>query len=697
LSIFNFMSDNFLKKIFKPSARTRLSWLVLLIFVAMMIGAAIDAPQYYNKGVDWISYKTGNKINLFHIEETKFRLGLDLQGGSHLVYSAAMDDISSADRATALEGVRDVIERRVNAYGVSEPIVQTSISGGEHRIIVELAGIKDVNEAINMIGETPLLEFKEQVAEERELTEEEIGRIEDYNNEANTRAAEALGKVLSGEDFSEIAKEYSQDSNTKDNGGDLGWIESKTEPAIVEVVKDLEKGDITEELVEMSYGYEILKLIDKKNKTNPFDESQIEKEVKASHILICHNETEGCEGDISKEDALAQMKEVEKKATAKNFADLAVEYSTGPSSTKGGDIGWFERGAMLKPFSDTVFDNTEVGEISYIVETKFGYHLILKVEERDLMEYKVSHIALATMSERDILNQEQWKLTELTGKNLDGANVARNPNDGSVEVALVFDAEGGDMFAEVTGRNIGKPVGIFLDGYPISTPNVNEKITGGRAVVSGNFSIQEAQLLAQRLNAGALPVPIELISQQTVGASLGHKSLVASLEAGFIGLVLVALFMIFYYRLPGIVAVVSLLFYGILVLMVFKTGNVTLTLAGMAGFILSIGMAVDANVLIFERLKEELSDGNPLNMAIENAFARAWPSIRDGNISTLITCFILIQFSTGIVKGFAITLGIGVMISMLSAIIVTKALLQFTSSAWLERNLWLIGKSKVQK
>lgn len=691
------MSDNILKKLFKPSARGKLSWIVFFIFVAMVFGAAIDAPQYYNKSADWVSSKTGNKISLPHIEETKFRLGLDLQGGSHLVYTAKMDDIKSGDRSTALEGVRDVIERRVNAYGVSEPIVQTSMSGGDHRIIVELAGIKDVNEAINMIGETPLLEFKEQVAEERDLTEEEQKTIEDYNNEANAEATEALGKVLSGDDFATIAKEYSQDSETKDNGGDLGWIEGKNEPVIVEAVKDLEIGATTEELVDAPYGYEILKLVDKKNKTNPFDETQIEKEVKASHILICHNEAEQCESEISKEEALAKTKDIEKKASAKNFADLAREHSTGTSGEKGGDLGWFERGAMVKPFSDTVFDNTEVGEISYIVETKFGYHLIHKVDEKELVEYRVSHIGIATMSEKDILNQSQWKLTELTGKNLDGANVTRNPNDGSVEVALVFDDEGGDMFAEITGRNIGSPVGIFLDGYPISTPRVNDRISGGRAVVSGNFSVKEAQLLAQRLNAGALPVPIELISQQTVGASLGQKSLIASLRAGLIGLVLVALFMILYYRLPGIVAVASLLVYGILVLMIFKLWPVTLTLAGMAGFILSIGMAVDANVLIFERLKEELSEGNPLNMAIENSFTRAWPSIRDGNISTLITCFILIQFSTGIVKGFAITLGIGVMISMFSAIIITKAFLQFTASGWLEKNLWLIGKSKLQK
>jgi len=193
-----------------------------------------------------------------------------------------------------------------------------------------------------------------------------------------------------------------------------------------------------------------------------------------------------------------------------------------------------------------------------------------------------------------------------------------------------------------------------------------------------------------------LPVPIELVSQQTVGASLGKIFLESSLKAGLIGLILVAIFMIFYYRLPGIFAVISLMIYGILVLAIFKLWPVTLTLSGMAGFILSIGMAVDANVLIFERLKEELRARQPLSMAIEDAFLRAWPSIRDGNVSTLVTCLILIWFSTGVVKGFAITLGLGILVSMFSAIVITKNLLRLFKPEWLEKRMWLIGGVKIK-
>ena len=240
------------------------------------------------------------------------------------------------------------------------------------------------------------------------------------------------------------------------------------------------------------------------------------------------------------------------------------------------------------------------------------------------------------------------------------------------------------MFEEVTARNIGNPVAIFLDNYPISTPNVNEKITGGKAVISGNFDLKEAKLLAQRLNAGALPVPISLVNQQIVGATLGHDSLLASLKAGIVGFILVALFMILFYRLPGLIAVFSLGIYGVLVLAVFKIFSVTLTLAGLAGFILTIGMAVDANILIFARLKEELRKGKPLGMALEDGFQRAWPSIGTVILSRSSPLLSSIMFTTSVVKGFAVTLIIGVIISMFSAIVITRNFLNLIPMDWLE-------------
>ncbi len=678
--------------IFSSSEKGKIWRIFLVIIIFVVMGSLVDSGDYYNKGVDFLAAKTNNTIKLPRIDNPiSFRLGLDLQGGTHLVYSADMSSVPAGEQISALEGVRDVIERRVNVFGVSEPLVQTNTTGGDYRVIVELAGIKDVGEAISMIGETPLLEFKEEDDTVRELTDEEKTKMNEFNEDAEKKAEEVFGKVISGGDFASLASEFSMDTNTKDNGGDLGWLTTKTAPQIVEAVRDLNPGDVVDDIVQMSNGYEVLKLVEKRNKVNPFDEAEVEKEVKASHILICHDESERCDTPIAKDDAYAKIKEIKERANASNFAALAQEHSTGPSSVNGGDLGWFDKTTMVKPFADTVFAQ-EIGTISFVVETKFGYHLIHKVDERDLEEFRVSHIFIPTITEKDIVGeQNDWKNTELTGKNLKRSVVQFNPNDNMPEVGLEFDSEGALMFAEITERNVEKQVAIFLDGYIISAPRVNSKITGGKAVISGGFNINEAKVLAQRLNAGALPVPIELISQQTVGSSLGNKSLTASLKAGLIGLILVAIFMILYYRLPGILAVFSLAIYGVWVLAVFKLWPVTLSLSGMAGFILSIGMAVDANVLIFERLKEELKSGKPLSLAVNDSFDRAWPSIRDGNISTLITCFILIQFSTSIVKGFAITLGLGVLVSMLSAIVVTKTFLNLVAGDWLDKVKWLVG------
>ncbi len=687
--------SNLLDKIFKPTARGKI-WLVFIsIVILVFIAGMIDGGNYYNKGVDWLSEKTNNYIKLPHTKEIGFKLGLDLQGGTHLVYDADVSGISYKDRDSAIEGVRDVIERRVNAFGVSEPIVQTNkTSSGDYRVIVELAGIKDVNEAIKMIGETPLLEFKEKGAGNKELTPEQQQQLTEYNDKALARAEEVLGKLLSGGDFSALAKEYSEDQETKDSGGDLGWITEADNYEIASIAATLKKGEITKDLVTTSNGYEIVYLEDKREKTNPFS-GEPDKEVLASHLLICYEGAQGCESGLSKEEAYNKIYELKKQATPDNFSDLVKENSTEPGASEtGGELGWFGGGTMVKPFEDTVF-NQEVGTISDIIETDFGYHLIYKKAERNVIEYKVKHIFINTMTDKDIIGEDyNWKNTELTGKNLKRASVHFNPNDGSPEVSLEFDSEGANMFADITERNIGNQVAIFLDNYLISAPIVNEKITGGKAVISGNFNIKEAKLLAQRLNAGALPVPISLVSQKTVGASLGEHSIQASLKASILGLILIAIFMIVVYRLYGILATISLAAYGIFVLAIFKIIPVTLTLSGLAGFILSIGMAVDANVLIFERIKEELKKAIPLENAIDEGFKKAWPSIRDGNFSTIITCIILIVFTTGVVKGFAITLILGILVSMFSAIVITKNLLMLFADSYFKKFKWIWGIKK---
>ncbi len=270
--------------------------------------------------------------------------------------------------------------------------------------------------------------------------------------------------------------------------------------------------------------------------------------------------------------------------------------------------------------------------------------------------------------------------TGLTGKFLEKSQLEFDQTSGQAQVSLQFNSEGSDLFAKITRENVGRRLAIFLDGAIKSMPTIREEIKGGQAVISGSFNgsagIKEAKTLVSNLNLGALPIPIALISTQTIGASLGHDAIAASLKAGLISLIAIAIFLIILYRIPGILAVIALLIYTAINLALFKLIPVTLTAAGIAGFILSVGMAVDANILIFERTKEELKRGRDLGDAIEEGFRRAWTSIRDSNISSMITAIILYAFSsTAVIKGFALVFFIGVAISMFTAITATRTLL----------------------
>ncbi|MEI7497679.1 MAG: protein translocase subunit SecD [Candidatus Falkowbacteria bacterium] len=689
---------NFQKFVF-ASGRSKVWRVFIIIMILVVVGFFITAGGFYNRGAGWLANKTGNKLNLPKVKELPFRLGLDLQGGTQLIYQADVSTIKAQDRNTAVNGVRDVIERRVNTFGVAEPNIQTNYSNGKYFVIVELAGVKDTTQAIKMIGETPLLEFKEKNTEVRKLTDQEKKDLDKYNNVAAQKAEQVLGKALSNGDFAALANQYSEDpANTDTNGnkkgGELGWITAKDQPEIFPVANALKVGKVAGDPVKMKLGYEIIKLEEKRVKTDAFSNQPL-MEVKASHLLICYKDIDGCESGLSKEDALKKIKELRAKATDKNFIELVKQNSTEPGARdRGGDLGWFGRGQMVKPFEDAVY-SMKVGAISEPVESDFGYHLIYKQAERKVEEAKVQHILIKTKSEVDITGpQTEWKNTELTGKNLKNAQAQTNPNDGSLEVSLEFDEQGAKYFEEITGRNVGKQVAIFLDGYIISQPTVNEAIKGGKAVINGKFGAQEARDLAMRLNAGALPIPISLVDQQNIGATLGQKSVGDSARAGLIGFAFVAIFMVLFYRFPGLLSVVALGIYGVLLLALFKVFSFALTLSGLAGFIMSIGMAVDANVLIFSRLREEIASQKPFGLALDEAFRRAWPSIRDSNVSTLITCAVLYYTSTGMVRGFAVTLGLGVLVSMFTAIFVTRTFLKLIPENWLEKYPFLVGGKK---
>jgi preprotein translocase subunit SecD len=297
-----------------------------------------------------------------------------------------------------------------------------------------------------------------------------------------------------------------------------------------------------------------------------------------------------------------------------------------------------------------------------------------------VLEFKFPKPELENSTSTETVTSADFVSTGLTGALLKKAALEFDQTTGEPRVTLQFDDEGSALFAKLTKENVGRRLAIFLDGNMMSFPVIREEITGGQASISGGFAgsagLKEAKDLVSNLNLGALPIPIELVSTQSIGASLGIEAVNASIHAGLWAFVVIALFLILWYRLPGFLAVISLAIYVAINLALFKLIPVTLTAAGIAGFILSLGMAVDANILIFERMKEELKRGRELGDAIEEGFARAWLSIRDSNTSSIITAIILYAFSsTPVVKGFALVFGLGVLVSMFTAITASRTLL----------------------
>lgn len=669
------------------NVRNKIRTGIVAIFALLIVSAVFDATPLVNKGIDMVNNKFST--NVAHFPVKPYRLGLDLQGGAHLAYKADVANIDPQSQPAAIEGVRDVIERRVNAFGVSEATVQTAKVGSDYRLIVELPGVTDTNAAIASIGETPILQFKEENTEPpRTLTAEEKKSLDESNANSKKKAEEAIKKIKSGTSFADAVSQYSEDEQSKNNAGNIGSVTKFGAFAeLYTAAQKAKEGEVVSAPVLSNEGYNVL--LRGKEKDGPTS-------YKASHVLICYVGAQSCTGTMTKDQAKAKAEELFKQATDKNFAQLAKDNSVDPGSKdKGGDLGEIPPGVLVKEFEDAL-KNAKVGQIVGPVETSFGYHIIYKTGETKTQEYELSRILVKTKAESDIIPpHEEWKDTGLSGKQLKRAEVVTDQRTSAVQVSLQFDEEGSKLFEDITRRNIGKTVAIFLDQEPLSIPRVNEAISGGQAVITGDFTYQEAKMLAQRLNTGALPVPVELISQQTVGATLGADSLHRSLLAGLIGFALIMVFMILYYRLPGLIAVVALCLYVALTLGIFKLLGITLTLAGITGFILSIGIAVDANVLIFERLKEELRSGKSLKTAIEEGFARAWTSIRDGNTSTLITCVFLVMMGTGFVKGFAITLIIGILVSLFTAITVTRIMLRFVSPWFGEKgNALFLGAKK---
>lgn len=668
------------------STRSQIRWGVVAIVALFLATIAVAAPGPVNQGIR--SFNNATKLGLPEIPDKKYKLGLDLQGGVQLTYQANVSEIEASERAAAVEGARDVIERRVNGLGVGETTVQTSQVEGKYRVSVELPGVSDVNEAINLIGETPILEFKEQdPTASATLTEDQKKQMTDYNTSAKTRADALLARLNGGDAWNTLATE-SEDEKTSNVNGDLGFVGSFAPyTELYNWAKANKDGDVSKTLIETPEGYNLVKR---------GSERQGSEQVDVSHILICYLGTKDCASTMTKEEARKQAETVAKETSVKNFAAQAKKYSTDTlSKDDGGSFGFVAKGTLPSALDSALFaakNNTVFGP----VETEYGFHVVYRKSSKQETEYQISRVLIATASEQDVMGSlAGWKNTGLSGKQLERAEVVTDTQTGSTQVSLQFNSEGAGLFREITQRNLNKPVAIVLDGEPISIPNVNTVIPDGRAVISGSFTLAEAKTLAQRLNAGALPVGVDLISQQTISAPLGQESLAKSLYAGAVAAVIVMSFMVLVYRAPGVVSVFALGLYISLTMAMYKLLGITITLAGIAGFIMSLGVAVDANVLIFERLKEELRGGRSLRAAMEEGFVRAWTSIRDGNLSTLITCVILMWFGTSFVKGFAITLALGILVSLFTAITVTRTILRLVAP-WFAKNEggWFFLNSK---
>lgn len=453
------------------------------------------------------------------------------------------------------------------------------------------------------------------------------------------------------------------------------------------------------------------------------------EEMKASHILIQYK------GALRAEPTVTRTKEQAKDVIAsiaqrlqkgERFETIASKESDGDSRKTAGSIGTLSRGAMPEAFENTAF-SLKQGSTSEVVETPYGFHIIRADSSPSFTPAKVSYELLtikgdqasadallktaqdgklmtsdAQITVRSIffsLEPTGWKDTELNGEHFRSAAVGTD-SYGRAIVQIQFDEKGGKIFYELTKRNVNKRIAIFVGGELVQAPNVNEPIQSGSAQITGYANFEEAQKVSQDLNTGAIPAPIYLSGQSTIEPTLGTTALHQSLYAAFIGLLALGLFMIIIYRLLGVIANIALLFYVILLisatklpLLLITNEHVVLTLAGIAGIILSMGMAVDANVLAFERVKEELRRGKSLRTAVDTGFDKAWASVRDGNVSTLITCGILFLIGTSIIRGFAITLSIGIMISMFTSMVVSKWLCRKIASSPLAHRSELFGVS----
>lgn len=745
------------------------NWKVILILVFTLFLGYFDLPSQTQKSI--LPFVPSS------ITDNEIQLGLDLQGGSQLDYKIDLRKVPEDEKDSIVEGVKAVIEKRVNGLGVTEPNIFISEYAGETHIIVELAEVEnvsqeDVNEFLGpdkvsaelteeekkkvslekakaTVGKTIQLEFKE---EKTTLDEEE-------ETEVREQAQSVLDRLNSGEEFAVVGQQEQQAFPARVTYESVDFKFADEMPsAIREVLTGLEPGQITSELIETggdftvdaetgsfieNKGLGIFKLLETR------EELQNEIEVDTRHILISYQGSESENASVTRsQDEAKELAEslLDQLKNGASFETLATENTDDAASKDDGGaitLPVTGDGTFAFAYEEAALALTEAGQISDIVETQFGYHIIQADAIRENVtntQYKYESIVFSTAP-------DAWQDTGLNGEQFVNATVEL---DQFLQpyVLVQFNDEGADLFREITARNINKRVAIFVGGELISSPVVQQEIIGGSAVISGGFTDEEARILARDLNTGAIPAPIILTGEHTVGATIGRAALQDSLAAGGIGLLIVMIFMLAYYRLAGLMASIALFSYATILLFFIKVQlnigialavalvlfgyivtkvlnnrdsgwekfvsfvlscfafffltvllreGITLTLAGVAGIILSIGIAVDANILIFERLKEELREDKPYKNALNSAFARAWSAIRDSNFSTLITCGILYYFGSSLIRGFAYNLAAGILVSMFTAIVITRILLESISPKLVSKNPALIGAGTSKK
>ncbi|RLC47538.1 MAG: protein translocase subunit SecD [Candidatus Cloacimonadota bacterium] len=513
----------------------------------------------------WFSHKT-------------LKLGLDLQGGMHLVMEVDTSELPKKDAEYAVKSALEIIRNRIDQFGVSEPNIQLI---GDNRILVQLPGLHDPKRAKNLIGKTALLEFK-LVAKSDDI-KKAIENLDQYFQENYSKYA-FLQEVKEGE-------------------------EAAVESSLLEDVKDenIEKEKVENENIEQ-----------KKEDESKKSEEEIEQKEENQHSKV--------------------------------FSSL-----------------------LASSQNELIVENENLPVINKII----------KLPELDKILPEGIQILLGKANLEDPYGPRPifflYKNTELTGKYLKTADVSigqgMDPRTANKPyVSLEFNNEGAEIFARVTEKNVKERLAIVLDNVVHSAPVINQRIAGGRAQITGNFTMKEAKDLAIVLRAGKLPAPVEIIEERTIGPSLGSDSIKAGFISAIVGLIIVILFMMVYYKAAGFIADIALVFNMVIILAVLTMFRATLTMPGIAGIILTIGMSVDANVLIFARIREELKKKRGIRSAIDNGYKRAIITILDANITTLITAVVLYQFGTGPIRGFAVTLSIGIIASMFTAILLTRAI-----------------------